>query len=312
LRVLNRGRQNGKAVALLALGPGRRVVDRIELDVPREDFVGRAEVLGTDDRRTYTLLSSTPIYDLRGAEPARSTVAVFPPTDFRYLLVRATGVDEVVGATVSSSPESPRLEPRTAAGTIEGSGRETIARIDLGFPNVPVDELRVSTATRRFDRPVDVSGSNDGRTFVPLGGGRVFRFGQPAQTTIPLAARHRYLRVSIDNGDDEPLRDLFVRPFARPRTILLAPGHRPPYRLFYGSPTLAAPDYDFAALPPHELEPESARPARLGREARNTGFEPPPDTRSWAERHPAVLTAVLVLAALSVGVAGFLALRGRS
>ena len=41
-------------------------------------------------------------------------------------------------------------------------------------------------------------------------------------TTLPLNSRHRYLRIRIGNGDDEPLRDLRVTLRAYPDYILLA------------------------------------------------------------------------------------------
>src|SRR4051794_33496165 len=74
--VLNSGRQGRFAVALLDLGERRRIRDRVVLEVPDRGFVGRAEVLGADDRHgPFTRLSATGIYDVRGAHPARSTVA---------------------------------------------------------------------------------------------------------------------------------------------------------------------------------------------------------------------------------------------
>ena len=70
--------------------------------MPREPFVGRAEVHGSHDRRTFTRLSSTAIYDVRGATRAVSATVVFPPSDFRYYRVRATGVSEIRGATAEA------------------------------------------------------------------------------------------------------------------------------------------------------------------------------------------------------------------
>src|SRR6187551_2562744 len=108
--ILNGGRQGRFAVALLDLGARRRIRDRVALEVPDRSFVGRAVVLGADNRHgPFTRLSATGIFDARGAQPARSTVAVFPPSDFRYLLIRATGISRIVGAHVSGAQQRPRL-----------------------------------------------------------------------------------------------------------------------------------------------------------------------------------------------------------
>ena len=85
--VLNSGRQGRYAVALLDLGAQRRVRDRAVLDIPERGFVGRAVVLGADRRRgtVYAALEDRDLRHSGAAEPARSTLAVFPPSDFRYL-----------------------------------------------------------------------------------------------------------------------------------------------------------------------------------------------------------------------------------
>jgi hypothetical protein len=312
VQLLNRGRQGETAVALIDLGPERRVHDRIELELPDRRFVGSVVVLGSDDRRRFTRLSETQIYDVRGARAARSTTAVFPPTDHRYLQLRAKGVSAIAGATVAFDPTQPRLRPVDADTTVRQRGAVTIVDLDLGFRNVPVDEIDVEATTGRFDRPVTVTGSNDGRGFGLVGSGRLTRFQTVSFTSIPVGARSRYLRVEIANGDDPPLAGLRVSALAEPRTLLLAPGFRPPYRLLYGDPALRAPRYDFAAVPPAELDLRRARVGRLAAEARNPTFEPPEDTRSFAARHPVVVQGALALAAIAVAGAGLVALRRRT
>ena len=312
VRVLNAGRQDGKAVALLDLGPERRTRDRVELDVPQHGFVARVQVSGSDDRRTFTTLSTSVIYDVAGATShARSTTVVFPPSDFRYLFLRATGISRIAGATVSRAPPTARrVERRGIVRRV--SQNPTRLVLDLRFRKVPVDELYVTAQTRRYDRAAVVAGSNDGRTWVELARTRVFRLTRSVSSPIELDARDRYLRVTIFNGDDEPLRGIHLRAFARSRALLVESGHRGPLRMLYGDPTSGPPSYDFALLPTADLDLGRARPGRLGAEMRNASFEAAPDTRSFAAKHPALVTAVLALAAAVVAFGGFLALRRRA
>lgn len=307
-RLLNVGTQDGAAVALLDFGPERVVRDRIQLDVPSRPFVGRAEVYGSDDRKSFTRLSSTAVYDVRGATRAVSTAVVLPPSDFRYYRVRATGVTEIRGATaVAAVPAAAPVE-REATLTVRRQPRHTLVEADLRFRRVWVHEVRFASSTPSFDRPVEITGSNDRRTFFPAGGGRVHRFGRSGETTVPLDSRYRYLRIRISNGDDPPLQDLRVTLRAYRDEVLLAPGHLPPYRVLYGG-RVARPDYDFAELPEVPGQPEAAV---LGPERLNEAFEPPPDTRSFAARHPAVIQAALALAAAALVSGGLLALRRRT
>jgi hypothetical protein len=311
--VLNSGRQGRFAVALLDLG-AQKVRDRVGLEIPDRGFVGRAVVLGADDRRgPFTRLSTTGVYDARGAQPARSTAAVFPPSDFRYLLVRATGVSRITGASVSGARERPRLFQRAAKSvSVRQDGRRTVVTVDLGFRNVPVDELRITAETARYERPVAILSSNFRPRFVPLTAARIFRFPGSASAPISIGAHHRYIRIEIDNGDDAPLRGIEVTAWSRSRALLLEGGHPPPYTFYYGNSSANAPAYDFARLPISALGITHAAPGRLGPVRENLAFEPPPDTRSFAARNPGLVTGALALAALALGAIGLLALRKRA
>jgi hypothetical protein len=312
--VLNSGRQGHAAVALLDLGGRRRIRDRVALDIPDRDFVGRAVVLGADGRDgPFTRLSTTGIYDVRGAEPARGTVAVFPPSDYRYLLIRASGVSRIVGARVSGARERPRLLRRTIESMQRGEdGDRTVVTLDLGFRSVPVDELRIAAGTKRYERPVTILGSNDGTRFAPLAAARIFRFAGSSSAPIPIGAHDRYVRIEVDNGDDTPLRGIEVSTWSRSRALLLEGEHPTPFTAYYGARSVSAPDYDFARLPTSAVGAENPVSGHLGPERKNPSFEPPPDTRSFATRNPEVITGALVLAALALGAVGLLALKKRT
>ena len=306
--VLNSGKQGGAAVALLDFGPERVVRERIQLDVPLEPFVGRAEVAGSHDRRTFTRLSSTAIYDVRGATRAVSTTVVFPQSDFRYYRIRATGVKEIKGATAEAVAATGPPVPRPADIEVTQEEKRTVIDADVRYRGLPVHELRFRSSTPAFDRPVNVYGSMDGKAYFVAGGGRLYRFGETRETTLPLNSRYRYLRIRIGNGDDEPLRDLRVTLLAYPDYIVLAPRFAPPYRVLYGGPAVR-PDYDFAEQPDVRGTPAVAV---LGPERRNDAFEPPADTRSFAEQHPRLIQVALALAAAALAAAGFFALRRRT
>ena len=282
-----RGELDGVVSVVLDRGATADVIDRIELEVPDREFVGEVEVLGssTGAEGSYAALSTTPIYAVRGAVAARSTTALFPSTDYRYLLVRARGVSRIDGATVARDPLQPRLDAVAATSSVRRRSRATVVTLDLGFPNVPVDAVEVQSSTDTFVRRAVVEGSNDGTTFVPLGSAEVARYRGVDLDRIPVDGRQRYVRVTIANGDDAPLSDLRVRALARDRPLLLAEGFTPPYRLLYGAPGLAAPAYDFAQLARGRDRPgSSARgAARLERSSTRTSSLRPTRARSSRE-----------------------------
>ncbi len=287
--VLDSGRRGGAAVARLDLGAGHGLVDRITVSVPDRRFVGSLTVYGSDDRRAWTRLSTTEIYAVGGAAPARSTTALLPPTDFRYLELRATHVTRIEQATVAGTPHAPRplrlpAHVRTSRGVVV---------VDLGHRNVPVDQLRISASTPRYYRPFTVEA---GGTVVAAGD--LVRLGRPRTTVVPLTASARYLRVRIENGDDPPLRGIRVTALARPRTLLVEGGHAAPLTLYYGG-RVEPPDYDYGRLPRSSLALARARPGSLGPERPNPLYRIV-DTRTFFARHRSLVTLALVAAALVV------------
>jgi hypothetical protein len=314
VELLSRGRRGDTVSVLIDRGARRTVIDRIELEVPDRVFVGTAVVEGsaTGAEGTYATLSTTPIYSVTGAVDARSTTAVFPATDYRFLLVQARGVSAITGARVARDPQKAPLVPVVGETRRRNDERRTIVTVDVDYRNVPVDAVSISSTTPRYVRPVAVEASNDGSTFRPLGGGDVARYQGVALSRIEVAARHRYLRVTIRNGDDAPLDGLRVTPEARRRFLLLPSGYQPPFRLLYGAANVAAPTYDFARLPPAATGFARAGGGTLGSEQRNPLFEPPADTRSFFERNDFLVQAALALAAVVVAAGGVLALRRRT
>jgi hypothetical protein len=314
VQVLNSGTRGGAAVALLDLGPSRGLYDRIELQIPTRNFVGRVTVSGSDRRQgPFTRLSSTGIYDIEGAQSARSTTAVVPPSDFRFLSLRATGVRHIDGALVTGAGERQRLvgrryEVRAGGG---GQGPKSEYLLDFGVPEVPVTELVVSSTSETYERPVLVEGSNTRNRFEVLTQARISRFRGSRSAPVSFLSQFRYLRVTIDNGDDAPLEGVRLEARGPSSAILLEPGHQGPFRLLYGGPEVRAPSYEFARIPAPAPATVLA-PSRLGPEQQNAAFEPPADDRSFGERNPKLIQAALALAAFALLVGGFLALRRRT
>ena len=309
--VLNSGRRGNAAVALVDVGPRRGVYQRVELEIEGRNFVGRVTVRGAD-RRTgpFTRLSTTTVYDVEGAARARSTTAVLPPTDYRFLELNATGVRRIVGAAVLGEFERPDVVRRRHGLVGDGNrGRTTVFMLDFGVRGVPVTRLEVRSATPRYDRPVRVVGSNDRAAFTDVGFGRATRAEDIVSPPIELDSRFRYLRVTIENGDDPPLRDVRLETFGPSFALMVEPGHPPPLELLYGS-DLAAPSYEFARLPA-ERPARILDPSQLPPERRNPVFDVE-DTRSFVDRHGWVFQAVLAVAAVAIAAAAFLALRRRA
>jgi hypothetical protein len=306
VQLLDAGRQGPFAVAIVDLGPGQHVFDRIELDVPESDFTGRVEVASSSDRRTWTVLASTPIYDIASTEGrVRNTAVTFGPSGLQWLRLRATGIDRIAGATVEGTGE-PRL--------VEWPGRERVTSrdptrvvVDLRYLALPFEAVRIGSSAQRFERPVTIEVSETGEVWRPVAEARIFKVPESSPGPIEVSARGRLVRVTIENGDDAPLPDVTVDVLRRRRTLFLEGRHEPPFQAVYGDRSAAFPSYEFARLP---LPDGDRRPLLLRAEEVNPAFETADE--SFLDRHPFVVQASLAVAAFALAVVGFLALRRRT
>lgn len=164
---------------------------------------------------------------------------------------------------------------------------------------VPVRAIAVSFSDggALYERHVSVETSDDAKTWSSAGDGTVAHFVQGgAHTTISLSeASARYVRVSVQNGDDAPVRGLRPALLVRPHAIVFSGGGS--RRLLSGNPNAAAPTYDLAARLAHERW--SAADASTGKPVANAGYR---DPRPVGERYPWLPTGALLACALALGL----------
>jgi hypothetical protein len=106
--------------------------------------------------------------------------------------------------------------------------------------------------------------------------------------------------VAVENGDDQPLPIAAVRLEMRQRKLCfdVAAAGAGALNLYYGDDPLQAPVYDYARLFSASRTPLAAE---LGPEQMNPAYQPPADTRSFADRHPEVLWIALIVVICVLG-----------
>jgi len=109
--------------------------------------------------------------------------------------------------------------------------------------------------------------------------------------------------VTIENGDDPPLRLGSVRLEMLERSLCFEAETNGNYSLFYGDPSLESPRYDYATL---FVPRAGALQITAGAEELNPAYQPRPDTRPFTEKHPALLWVAL---GVVIALLGAIALR---
>lgn len=309
VRVLEPGTIGGKTQWILDM-QGQAEYDRVELKIAAQNFVVKAEVEGQDDLHggKWVSLNKTVLYDLSEDRLGGNRTLRLPVTTYRYLRVTCDGQikpKEITGASASVRREEKEIwRPVGGEPSRAQEGKDQIFTFVLPH-NMPVEriEFTVDSAPPNFLRTVDVLGNNDER----LGSGEIsrihtIRHGQKIDvddsTVSVSAAGATRVKVTVRNGDDQPLSIKDVRLMQYERRLYFNAPAGASLDLYYGDEKLRAPVYDYTRLFQKEA---GATPAEMGVERKNAAYTGRPDERPWSEQHPVVLWIAIILAVVLLG-----------
>jgi hypothetical protein len=320
--VLQQSVVGGKTQFLIDM-TGVAEYDHIDLRLATKNFVAHARVEGQDDLhgKDWALLGEPILYDLSKENLGGNSVLRLPLSTYKYLRVTIDGPvkpADIVGASsefrqeqkavwrnVGGAPIFAELPAGAAHGDSSLTGRKGTVLTFAVPENVPVNRVTfdIDPAQPNFRRSVQVEGDKD----AYVGSGEIDRVhmvrqGQKIDTddydVSFSAVGHKEIKVTIDNGDDPPLKIKSARLQQLEHRLYFDAPASGPLTLYYGDEKLDPPVYDYAKL---FLLAKDAAPAQLGAEEANAAFTGRPDERPWTEKHPAVLWIAIVAAVLILG-----------
>ncbi|MGC2741720.1 MAG: DUF3999 family protein [Candidatus Angelobacter sp.] len=297
--------------------------DHIDLKLTTKNFVAHARVEGQDDLhgKQWALLADSILYDLSKENLGANSMLRLPLSTYKYLRITIDGPvkpTDILGASsefrqeqkavwrnVGGAPAMAELPASAARGhSSRRNGKATV--LSFAVPeNVPVDRvtLDIDPAQPNFRRSVQVTGDKDDY----IGSGEIDRVHMVRQgkkidsddyDVSFSEVGHKEIKVTIDNGDDPPLKIKSARLQQLEHRLYFDPPASGPLTLYYGDEKLDPPVYDYAKL---FLLAKDAAPAQLGAEQANAAYTGRPDERPWTERHPAVLWIAILAAVLILG-----------
>lgn len=189
---------------------------------------------------------------------------------------------------------------------VDAKRRASVLLVDLGYRHVPSVRLEFDPASNNFRRQIEIEGSNDQQDWQRIGSTEIYdiRIGRVRrqQLSFDYNEEHfRYLRVSIFNYDDQPLKMKDVRVDGWPRRLLFRREAGKRYRLFYGNEKAGAPRYDLEQLSPY-LKLDQLPVAMLGDGRANESFSAQSADQTKRDGHPAWLWATLGAAAAMLSI----------
>ncbi|MGO8795615.1 MAG: hypothetical protein ACLQLC_12390 [Candidatus Sulfotelmatobacter sp.] len=313
-KLLNLGRVAGHTEFDLD-AQGIATYDRIRLHLDAKDYVITATVDGSNElgKPPFTTLTPSTLYDFTSEQLGSNSVLKLPPSSFRYLHVKISGVilpQQIKGAAIFN------LHEQKASWTKVGScappqrkQRTTVIRCDIP-PKVPLNRILFEVEPRQvnFRRSVSIETSKG----EPEGSGEITRVRMNRAGTlvtneelgVDLASTSGPVTIAIANEDNPPLAIVGVQALSLERRIYFDPQGKTNLKLYYGDEKISPPVYDYARF--FHLE-ESAAQAQLGAGVRNPQYATRPDVRPWSEQHMGVLWAAMIVAVIGLGS---LAIRG--
>lgn len=334
-RILNPG-VSGRDITFDLAMPARPYTE-VVLDIDAQNFLATAIVTGTATPGAPggTRLGEFTLFDLTAQHLSRSTTLALQESSFPYLHIAlsvspapgsrspAPTPASIRGASVPPSREAQTLfTPAAESSAITQSGHQTVASFRLA-QRIPVERVSVVLPdgySGSFSRDIHIADHAAGtpassgetisgtiqRVHLTVAGHEI----RQRQLSVPAALGANLqgdaeVEVAIDNGgnpDDRPIPIRSVILEMRERRLCFNVPHAESATLFYGDPSLEAPQYDLARI--FAVGTPSAR-AQLGPEQRNPAWTPREDLRSFTARHPHLLWIALILVVCVLALVAF-------
>lgn len=296
------------------LGTSGALVDAVTLEVDdtnRPTYFERIAIDASDDRKTWRVVRDDAIVYRVAQDAGRgNTTLTFAPTRSRWVRVRVLDPAAAFPLTGARAGSAIPAQPSMVRVPAEPSERDDPTTHEQTWTFAPAVPVRVTAVTfadggARYERAVTVEASDDAKTWTELGDGTIARYAEGgSRTSVALVeTTARYVRVTVRNGDDAPLRGLRPALLVRPRALVFAAGDAQP-RLLSGNPNATAPTYDLAAQLAHERWHAADATATVT--VANAGYR---DVRPLGERFPWLLTGALLAAAVALGVVALRSVR---
>jgi hypothetical protein len=296
--------------AVADVGTAGDMHDVLTIATDADQFSTWVEVAASDDEQTWRIVRQrAPIFRFRSDGFEGSLDVHFDRTRSRWMRIRVLDPSRafpINGCSVADVVEAKPDVATVAADLrpdVHSPAKQTRLTVDLGSAEIPVSEV-VDAA---FHRAVAVLASANGKDWNDVFNCEIYRDdlgGSSLSFGFP-EGRGRYWRLVVYNRDDAPLQGLSATLLATPRFVSFRARAGAHYRLIFGNPHAAAPEYDFATSTSPE-ERAHAPLAALGQYGEAMKPTNPLIARPWTETHAGIVWAALLLA---VVVLAWIALR---
>lgn len=315
----------------------KQIKSAVQVLTDGTDFRRKVRIEGSEDAMDWRVVRDEAFLfrasgDGNGGALEKNIVQI-ADNDQRYLRITVFNDSDDTGSVQVervTSWRQTRIPTETApvaiaSTTVTQKRRVTEITLDLGFRNLPLQEVRLNIGDKNFFRQVQIQGRNSEarvvRTVVedspklekivpvpwtPVTKGSIFRFttrsGMEESLAVTLRdARYRFLRVLIENRDDPPLQFESASVSKWVQHLLFSVRPNSGYTLYFGNAKARKSEYDVERYI-DRLKKDGLVQARLGPPVPNPRYRAPITELPWSERHKGILWVTLlgVLAVLGL------------
>jgi hypothetical protein len=257
------------------------VKNRIKVELSGENYRRKATIEGGNDGVQWEKVADNLfLFDIHAQDHAtKIDTLAFPENSFRYLRLTVENMkddpERVEITNVDAFYMEPAREPQLFRVEIaqqniaqDKKTSATVIELDLGFKHLPLHTVTLDIEDTNFHRAYTIEGRNtkthkiSRRTeeasraeevetpWNPVLRGVFYRMPdrekivEATEATVSKAP-YRFLRITIRNKDDSPLRIQGIRVDRQTCALVFEPQHGADYTLYGGNAKAAPPSYDF-------------------------------------------------------------------
>lgn len=328
---------NGNILATLDFG-GQTVKNSIEVETTGDNFRRAVKVEGSNDNVTFfTIVDRAYIFAVNDKNRHRFSTIDLPSNDYRYIRIAVSPMtaeeskpwlNEVRAFKIERKTVQKQIVEMTQTEHTEDANYHSSNYVyDLKFCRLPVVEIELNVDDASFYRCVTIQGrdaatqkvkidSEDNRqrfseVEVPWNTiitDAIYRYIDAAgkkyeRLILPINYRdaHRYIRVVINNYDDQPIMIRSASAKMIPHRIIFPFASDKPARIYVGNDSAAQPQYDLARRLTNPMQVKTTQ-AAIASLIENPAAEKSLQKLPWTEKYKILLLTTLVVVVFVLGV----------
>lgn len=338
-KIINRS-EDSKQGSCVTLDFGRQEEkNTIKVVTGGNNFRRAVKVEGSNDNvKFFTLVKQAFVFAVADRNWSQFNDIDLPLNDYRYLRITVSPMPDekdnpVIASVRTFKSENKQVErtPVTMLCTshIEDANRNlSIYEYDMKYCNLPISEIKLAIEDKSFYRHVTVDGRNvltrrvkieteDNRekfedvneSWSFLTGNMIYRYigadgKEQEKTTLPIYLKvYRYLRVTVSNYDDRPLKIQNASAEMIPHKIIIDGDEITEPLLFYvGLESANRPQFDMEHKLAKPLEVKASQ-AVIGSIVENPLFvKTQAGLVPWTEKHKSIPLVIMVFVVVVLGL----------